>query len=94
MSDREKLEIEFHEYVTYHHSPNAKGMSEIAIAYADRRVAEAVEALDELTCVLALTAFKYEGQRAVLQQSNDKARAVVNKSRALSPAREGGQGDE
>ncbi len=40
---------------------------------------ELYEALDGLSLVVGLTAFKYESQRSVLQEAVDRARALVNK---------------
>lgn len=40
-----------------------------------------LEALDTLTTVVGLTAFKYEAQRAVLQEACDKGRAAINKAK-------------
>lgn len=37
------------------------------------------EALDTLVAIVGLTAFKYEGQRAVLQEAMDKANEVLRR---------------
>ena len=37
------------------------------------------EALDTLVAIVGLTAIKYEGQRAVLQEAVDKAREVLRR---------------
>lgn len=42
--------------------------------------AELLEALDTIICVVGLTAFKHEAQRAVLQEAVDSARAVISKA--------------
>jgi hypothetical protein len=41
---------------------------------------ELLEALHTLVLVVGLTAFKYEGQRAVLQESVNLARAAITKA--------------
>ena len=46
-------------------------------ARADARIAELVDALDCLTLVVGLTAFKHESQRAPLQEAMDKARSAI-----------------
>lgn len=47
------------------------------LARADARIAELEDALECLTLVVGLTAFKHEGQRAALQEAMDRARAVL-----------------
>lgn len=50
--DREKLASEFSNYMSY--GPfTAQGCADIAIAYADRRVAEAVEWMRDELCMCA-----------------------------------------
>jgi hypothetical protein len=43
-----------------------------------------LEAADELTLVLGLTAIKYAGQMEVLQKSHDKMRAVIARAAGRS----------
>ena len=59
---------------------NPSGRSE-ADAHLMAAAPELLEALDTLCAVVGLTAFKHAGQRAVLQEAVDNARAVIAKAK-------------
>lgn len=105
-SDREKLEREMYVAMCHSGGPSDKACADIAIAYADRRVAEAVAAYGEAMAdhrkLVRQLDVALNGEAGAAKQASlcdivgqvEDIRRHYERTSALSPAREGGQGDE